>query len=97
MSDAEKLKHLRDVWCDMVDNSHVLTRKEYVDMMKGLSDELIGLAIESRNVFKFLKKAAQLDPDLNPKTPFAELPRKYLLIMEMINERNMQSIKNLSK
>jgi len=80
-------KNPRAEWEDMIKVSHLIRNPEDRKMMIEVEDKLIEMALKSGNALNFYDSIKPIYPGIGDIHKPETLDRKFLLIMELINER----------
>ena len=87
MDTAETPKNPRAEWEDMIKVSHLIRNPEDRKMMMEVEDKLIEMLLKSDNALIFYDSVKPIYPGIGDIHKPETLDRKFLLIMELINER----------
>ena len=95
MDTTEIPKTPREEWEEIIKNAHVVRKQEDRQMLIEIDEDLIKIALESSDALAFherVKRVKGIDPPIGWTFDPQNIPRKYILIMEIINERARKKI-----
>lgn len=90
MTEIDKPKSAREIWTEMVEKSTRLKPNER-EAMNSLDDDLVELAVSSRNAVAFFNSLPKNDANTHQGEYYQHLLTTYGLIRRLLNERNSRS------
>jgi len=88
MNEAENPKTPREEWEEMIKASSLFKRTpEDWDMIRDFTDEIIKIALDSSDAVEFHDRVKKIDPSIGWTFKPDDMPRKYLVACELLQER----------